>query len=266
MPPRPKPPAPAVNLLEDNHVHTRLCNHAAGEMEDYVLAAIGRGLTAITFLEHLEVAIHYFERTWLTEEDFTFYFREGERLREKYRDRIGIQLGVEVGYNPQAIDLLKSRLRELPWDRTGLSYHFLFDGEKHLNMVSRRRENIDALTALGTGKVVTSYLDGLIQGVRELDCQILCHLDAVMRHHSPALQFHASHWEQVDTLLQLMRDKRMALELNTSGFTQRDTPYPCHRIVRRAVELGIPLIAGSDSHRPGQVGRDFDRLPSFLAG
>lgn len=256
--------APTVNLQEDSHIHTRLCNHASGEMEEYVLAAIDRGLASITFLEHLEVEIRYRERTWLTEADFRYYFREGERLREKYRDRLKIQLGVEVGYNPLAADLLKSRLNDLPWDRAGLSYHFLFDGEKHLNMVSRRQENIAALAALGSNKVMTNYLDGLIRGVRELDCQILCHLDAVMRH-SPGLRFDPSHWEQIELLLKLMRDKGMALELNTSGFTLRGIPYPCLRIVHRAMELGITLTAGSDSHRPDQVGRDFDRLPAFLA-
>jgi histidinol-phosphatase (PHP family) len=172
-------------------------------------------------------------------------------------------LGVEVGYNPLAIDLLKNRLGRHAWDQVGLSYHFLFDGKKHLNMVSRRQENINALVAIGPDKVVTLYLDGLIHGVQKLECQVLCHLDAVMRHY-PDLQFQPSHWNQVDTLLQLMRDKGMALELNTSGFTLRNTPYPCHRIVDRALELGIPLIAGSDAHLPQQVGRDFDRLPAFL--
>jgi len=264
MTPRQGRTVPTVNFKEDTHVHTRLCNHASGEMEEYVLAAIGRGLTSMTFLEHLEVQIRYPERTWLTEDDFSYYFREGARLRKKYRNRIQLQLGVEVGYNPLAVDQLKSRLSELPWDRSGLSYHFLFDGTKHLNMVSRRQENIESLTSIGPDKVVTCYLDGLIQGVRELDCQILCHLDAVMRHY-PDLNFQASHWGQVDILLKLMRDKRMVLELNTSGFTLRNAPYPCHRIVSRALELGIPLVAGSDSHRPEQVGRDFDRLPAFLA-
>ena len=32
-----------------------------------------------------------------------------------------------------------------------------------------------------------------------------------------------------------------------------------------AVERGIPLSAGSDAHRPEDVGRYFDRLPAYLA-
>jgi histidinol-phosphatase (PHP family) len=253
-----------VNLKEDNHVHTHLCNHASGDMEEYVVAAIKKRLTSLTFLEHLEVDIHYFERTWITEADFIYYFKDGERLKKKYQEQIRVRLGIEIGYNPLAVDLLKKRLAKYPCERIGLSYHFLFDGNKHLNMVSRRQENIEALTAFGPDKVITLYFDGLIQAVQELDCHVLCHLDAVMRHY-PDLQFKEAHWNQANTLLQLMRDKGMMLELNTSGFTLRNVPYPCRSIVQRAIDLGIQLVAGSDAHRPEQVGRDFDRLPSFLS-
>ncbi len=252
-----------VNLQEDTHVHTRLCNHATGEMEEYVLAAIEKKLQSITFLEHLEEGIDYFERTWLTEDDFAFYFHEGALLKERYRDRIRILLGVEVGYNPAAIEQLKQRLKQHPWDLIGLSYHFLFDGEKHLNMVSRRRENIEALSTVGSDKVVSEYFNGLIDAVQQLECQILPHLDAVMRHYQ-GLQFNPSHWDQVEKLLNLMRDNGISLELNTSGYTLRNAPYPSRPIVKRALELGIPLVAGSDAHRPDQVGRDFHRLPAFL--
>ena len=48
-------PAPSlIDLRTDGHVHTSLCNHASGTMEEYVKAAIGKGLEAIVFLEHLE--------------------------------------------------------------------------------------------------------------------------------------------------------------------------------------------------------------------
>ena len=33
----------------------------------------------------------------------------------------------------------------------------------------------------------------------------------------------------------------------------------------KPLELGIGLVAGSDAHRPEQVGRYFDRLPEFLS-
>ncbi|MDD3618604.1 MAG: histidinol-phosphatase [Desulfobulbaceae bacterium] len=259
------PAAPAIDLRLDGHVHTRLCRHATGSMEDYVRAAMAKGLRTIVFLEHLEAGISYGERTWLTEEDFAVYFEEGLRLRSIYADRLAILLGVEVGYNPLAVDILQDRLARHPWDRVGLSYHFFFDGRRHLNMVSRKRHNIDALAAIGPDTVVEHYFSQLISA---LDCfdnvTVLCHLDAVMRH-SPSLRFNDSHWEQVERLLDIVRRKNISLEINTSGYALRNEPYPGRRIIRRAVELGIPLTAGSDAHHPEQVGRCFELLPAYLS-
>jgi HisJ family histidinol phosphate phosphatase len=56
-----------LDISEDGHVHTNLCHHALGAMEDYVQAAIDRGLRKIIFLEHLEAGIEYFESTLLTD-------------------------------------------------------------------------------------------------------------------------------------------------------------------------------------------------------
>ena len=72
-----------IDIYTDGHVHTSLCHHATGTMEDYVAAAIQKGLKHIVFLEHLEIGIQYFESTWLSEEDFSQYCQEGIRLKEK---------------------------------------------------------------------------------------------------------------------------------------------------------------------------------------
>ncbi len=59
------------------------------------------GLAGIVFLEHLECGIDYFERTWLTDDDFVIFRREADRLKEKYAGRIEVLCGIEVGYNPK---------------------------------------------------------------------------------------------------------------------------------------------------------------------
>ena len=113
-----------IDTSTDGHIHTRLCHHASGEMEEYVQAAVERGLKKLVFLEHLEVGINYFEATWLTEDDFKIYFQEGKRLQEKYHDSIAIGLGVEVGYNPKRVKDIISFLDQYKWDRIGVSYHY----------------------------------------------------------------------------------------------------------------------------------------------
>jgi len=252
-----------IDITVDGHVHTRLCHHARGEMEEYVQSAIDRGLRKLIFLEHLEVGINYFEATWLTENDFDYYQAEGARLREKYKGKVEIGLGVEIGYNPRCIEEIKRRLSLHSWDRIGISYHFLETDSGHLNMVSRKQVNIDALDRFGVDDVINNYYKVLLEAVEKMPGQVLCHIDAVLRHH-PQISFTPNHYERIDELLDAVACRNMAIEVNTSGYRTRDEPYPSLSILKKAVKRDIALVAGSDAHRPEDVGIYFDRLPDLI--
>ncbi len=254
---------PRIDTSADGHVHTFLCRHAVGSMEDYVQAAMARGLARLTFLEHLEAGIRYPYRSWLEEADFDWYFTEGRRLQRVYQGQIDIRLGVEMGYNPEALAELRAKLRRYPWDRVGLSCHFFRHGERHLNLLSKNPENLGMFAEIGVDAVLQRYFSMLIKAVQQLDATVLCHLDAALRH-MPDLHFSPQHNEQIEELLQVVRERGMALEINTSGFDYRGNPFPADWIITRALELGITLAAGSDAHRPEDVGRYFDRLPAYL--
>ena len=242
-----------LDLTVDGHVHTSLCRHAVGEMDDYVRVARERGLKQLFFLEHLERGIDYFERTWLSEADFDEYFRRGLELKEKYRGSLQVGLGVEVGYNPQCRDELLAALAAREWDRIGISYHFMAVAGRHYNLVSRRRENLEVLGRLGVAKVLSAYFATLLEAVETLPGHFVCHLDAVMRHH-PEVRLEAAHYLQIEEILAAMASRGMALEINASGLARRGQPYPAGEIIAEAVRRGIALTAGSDSHRPEDVG------------
>ncbi|MBU3936315.1 MAG: restriction endonuclease, partial [Proteobacteria bacterium] len=88
---------------------------------------------------------------------------------------------------------------------------------------------------------------------------VLCHLDAVLRHH-PEVRLTGAHLRQISEIFQAMHRKGMALEVNTSGFSHRGEQYPVRSLIEEAVALGVRLVAGSDAHKPEDVGRFFDRL------
>lgn len=253
-----------IDTSVDGHVHTRLCHHAVGEMEEYVETAVQRGLATIVFLEHLETDICYQPCSWLEDEDFAYYFAEGERLKRCYQERIEVRLGMEVGVNSAATPMIQQRLARYPVERVGLSCHFYNHGGTHLNLLSRRRQSLDLLAEIGADTVVATYFDALIEAVALLDCDVLCHLDAVLRH-LPGIQFNAYHRRQILALLDGMQARGVALEINTSGFDYRGSAFPAPWIVAEAMQRGIPLQAGSDAHQPSEVGRHFERLPDYLA-
>lgn len=253
-----------LDLTTDGHVHTSLCRHAVGEMDDYVRIGKMRGLKKLFFLEHLELGINYFERTWLTEADFDEYFRRGRELKEKYRGILPVGLGVEVGYNPQRRNELQAALAAREWERIGISYHFMAVAGRHYNLVSRRRENLEALSKLGVANVLSDYFATLMEAVENLPGHFVCHLDAAMRHH-PEVRLENNHYRQIEEILAAMASRGMALEINASGLARRGQPYPAQEIIAEAVRRGIPLTAGSDSHRPEDVG-EFAELARFMTG
>ncbi|WP_417908921.1 histidinol-phosphatase [Candidatus Electronema sp. PJ] len=250
---------PPIDLSGDHHIHTKLCNHASGEMEEYVQAAVKKGLQSMTFLEHLECGLCYEQQIWLTPELFAQYFAEGEWLQKKYAWQIAIRLGVEIGWNATAAEELRAMLARFPFAHRGLSCHFYFDGSRHLNLLSSKHEHIAALRAIGPELILEAYFTSLIEACQQIPCDKLCHLDAALRH-LPPFQLTARHQELISQLLQVMREKKIALEVNTSGYAVRPQPYPTVEIIRQAVKLGISLIPGSDAHHPEQVGRFFGVL------
>lgn len=252
-----------IDLSCDGHVHTHLCHHATGDMEEYVVAGIEKGLSCLIFLEHFEIGISYFESTWLTEEDFSFYFEEGKRLAEKYRDKIIVKTGVEVGYNPDFVNQTVHFLKKYSWARIALSYHYLRTDNDHVNMVSRRHDNLEAMAEIGINQVATAYYSGLLEAIEIIPASVICHLDAVLRHY-PGMTFSSQHIKLIDRLLERMKEKNMALEINTSGFSHRNEPYPSFSFISKAQKMGIELVAGSDAHCPENVGRYFDRLAAFF--
>lgn len=234
-------------------------------MEDYVKAALDKGLRRITFLEHLEAGVDYAPRTWLTDEDFDYYFSEGARLRTIYGGRLEIELGVEVGYNPDCPEILLKRLAARSWDRVGLSYHFhrLPESTQHLNLLSHQQENLKIMERYGSEKLLGHYFATLIEAVATIPADVLCHLDAGLRHY-PGRHLTDGHRRQIDRLLKAVQQTGLSLEINTSGYDLRGVAFPPPDIIQRARELNIALIPGSDAHQPADVGRHFDRLAAEL--
>lgn len=230
-------------------------------MEEYVCSAITAGLTEIVFLEHMEAGVHYFKSTWLTEDDFDTYFRIGTYLQEKYRKKINVSLGVEVGYSPSHKDELLDRLGQRKWDRIGVSYHFMPhpEGDYHLNLLSRKQKNIDAIENIGCERILKRYFSALIEAINVLPGTVLCHLDAALRY-QPDVTIDKKYLEQIKEVLQAVKRKQMSLEINTSGFSNRGTPFPAPFILKEAMKLDIPFLPGSDAHHPKDVGREFSKL------
>ena len=257
-------PTYSVDRLTDHHIHTSLCNHAIGTMEEYVLSGIKKGLNKIIFLEHMEEGVSSQKKTWLTDEEFDIYFTEGKRLQEKYSKDIEIGLGVECGYNPEQVHTITTRLKNRKWDEIGISCHFLKIGtsNQYLNMFSRSPENIKLAATLDIDMVFDNYLSLLTEAVQRLPGTMLCHMDGALRFLPGVTPLHKNR-NTIDILLQAVKKQNMCMEINTSGIAIRNEPFPHSTIREMARARNIPMVFGSDAHHPKDVGNHFESIDIF---
>jgi histidinol-phosphatase (PHP family) len=239
----------------DYHVHTSLCNHANGAMEQYIEKAIAAGLREICFLDHLTLHKNGKDQS-MEPSDIPFYFHSVRQLAHQYERRIQVKAGLEVDFSPETADQAEDIIRPFDFDVIGGSVHFIGS----MNIVStksaKNTENIPI------DEICGQYLELLDQMVSRNFADIVCHLDLFKkfgRRPSPAVN------EKFDALLSKISYKPIAVELNTSGM---DHPakefYPGAALVKACYDRHIPMTLGSDAHEPGQVGRHFKAAIALL--
>jgi histidinol-phosphatase (PHP family) len=81
---------------ENYHTHMRLCHHAEGNIEDYVLKAISLGFTRLGISDHGPIKNPGFPRMSL-EEFKNEYITEFKYCKNKYKN-IHLYLGLEMEY------------------------------------------------------------------------------------------------------------------------------------------------------------------------
>lgn len=241
--------------LTDHHIHTSLCNHAEGGMEAFAEQAARVKLKGICFLDHL-ILNPIGRNQSMRPDDVGLYFLAAERLKQAYRDVLDVKVGLEVDFDPEFMPRIEGLINRFAFDVIGGSVHFT-DGR---NIVSRRfNRNQKAAVSRDLWE---GYLVKLNEMVSCGCFDLICHLDVPKKHGHPLPEVLV---DAFDELLVNIAARGCAVEINTSGL---DHPvgeiYPAHRLVAKCTELGVPLVLGSDAHRPAEVGRYFNTTVSVL--
>ncbi len=246
----------------DLHVHTKYCNHAKGEMEDYVRSARKRGLSEVGFLAHVEVGIDIPRKTWLNDDELDIYWEEGQELKKRYKCDLTVSLGLELGFNQSAVPRLREVMARRSWDRIGLAYHFVPESGSLLNICSQY--SVDRLKLLDQQALTMTYYQGLLEGISIIKPDFVCHLDVVRKRMEDKSESKDIK-EIVRRIIERMAAENVALEINTAGYGIVDEPYPAPWILTLAIEHNLKFVLGSDSHHPDQVGRFFSKAVTYIA-
>lgn len=241
-------------ITADFHTHTDFSSDSEQPMEGALEALISKGIKTVCFTEHMDM--DYPGGEFIL--DTAAYRARLLELREKFRGRIGVLFGVELGL----MDYLAPRLREYvsEWD-----FDFII-GSSHLV------DGVDPyypeyFSRHGDYNGILRYFESILANIRAFDdFDVYGHLDYVVRY-SGAKNYHPADFaELLDEILKTLISMGKGIELNTAGLKYGlEFAHPHPELLKRYRELGGEIITvGSDGHKAEHYAWDFDRAGDIL--
>ncbi len=228
-------------MIVDLHNHTKLCNHAEGEIDDYIEEAIKNNIKYFGFSEH--APMDFDEKYRIDFTQMKEYEQSVLNAKERYKDKIEILLGYEVDYLKGYMD---ERVLNADVDYLIGSVHFIdewgFDNPEFIGHYENR--DID--------EIWQKYFNAIEEMAKSGLFDIVGHLDLIK-----VFKFMPKRdiSEIARDALLAIKDADMSMEFNVAGFRKPiGEAYPSTSLLKDAKELGIPITFASDAHKPEQVG------------
>ncbi|MHB9094083.1 MAG: histidinol-phosphatase HisJ family protein [Eubacteriales bacterium] len=233
----------------DYHIHTKMCGHAAGEMEEYVAVAKEKGLQEIGFSDHIPM---YFlpeaERDLtiaMAEEELPLYVERVKEVQQKFYP-YPVKFGIEADFIPGMEKELASILNKHDFDYILGSIHFLngwgFDN-------SRYKAEYDKWEIY---ELYQLYFSTLGQAAASGLFDTMAHPDLIKKFgFKPPGDINGLYEET----LKQVADSGVCIEVNTAGLrVPVGEIYPSVRFLELCYRFRVPVSLGSDAHKPDLVG------------
>lgn len=229
-------------MLSNYHTHTKRCKHAKGDDEEYVMHALEAGIKSLGFSDHAPMPFPdgYVSYYKMENSEATEYVSSIRALRDKYKEKINIRVGLEAEYYPENFDASVKYWRELGIEYIILGQHFAlapeWDDARHPSFSPSGNEELLSYTdlcceALKTGKF-TYFAHPDVLGYTGTDARL---------------------YERcVTRLVQTANDTETPLEVNLLGL-RTDRHYPNERFWEIASKYRPKVIFGVDAHSPEQL-------------
>lgn len=238
----------------DYHMHTPLCGHAVGQPEEYVKQAIKVGLSEIGFSDHAPLVSHEDPRYTMAGNQLPLYHAMVEKVQKQFPD-FTIKLGLEADYIPGFEAQTRKILEGYPYDFVIGSIHFIdrwaFDDPDE--KVKWRDKDINT--------VYRDYYKLLRRSASSGLFDIMGHVDLVKKFGHRATEDLTA---EVKATADVFKASGVCVEINTSGLRKPvQEIYPSLGVLKIYREAGVPITFSSDSHDPGDVGKDYDKAKAL---
>jgi len=265
-------------LKWDGHTHTKFCYHGSwAETTAYLERAIEQGFTRYTLSEHPPLPEQYVDnkRLWtelaMPESELPAYFAYAKAMKEEYKGRIDVTIGLEMDYldgqQEFSNQILEPWLSEL--EDVVISVHYL-PGKGGTRCIDFTPDDFKDAFMEHYGsieKIIDAYYDQveaaiawastLPSGLRKR----IGHINLIRKFQS---ELPPMDEEQIRrrllAILPKLREAGLGLDVNVAGFRKPTCgeAYVPPWFMKLCVEQGVELIYGSDSHSPADVGAEWE--------
>ena len=246
----------------DVHVHTDASSDSKTKLDDQIARAVRMGMKYLCITDHQDYDYPEWYCTYQINEnaDIGAYLSDLQEARERWKDRITLLCGIELGLQPHLAPKLEALYRDFDFDMTIGSTH-LYEG----------RDTEDQSLYEGRSKEasIRAYFEAELENLRVCHCwDTVGHLDYVLRDIPGKNEdfSYEKYADIIDELLKLIISRGKAMELNTKSLVVgMRASSPDLDVFRRYRELGGRLVTlGSDAHFPERIGACFDIAADIL--
>jgi len=232
-------------------MHTPLCRHAEGEPTEYAAQAAHVGLTEIGFTEHAPMPGDDFDDWRMLERELDLYIEKVDQAAVE-NPTVTVRKSLEIDFVPGYEDWARDLENRHKWDYLIGSVHYL-GGKWSFDHPDKR----DSWIGRDVDDAWAEYFELLRQSAALGVFDIIGHCDLIkVFGHRPNGDCSAM-WRP---FLEEVKRQDTAIEINTNGLNKPcGEMFPAPALLEMAAEIGVGLTFGSDAHRPGRVGEQFDQ-------
>jgi histidinol-phosphatase (PHP family) len=233
-----------------------------------VLSAIEKGFEAIGFSSHSMLPSNRCD--WcLTASKIVKYREEIISLREKYKDKIKVHLGVEADFIPDTAYPSYEEYADLAPEYIIGSVHFVAAESGALVAVDNTPEELFKGIKDSFGgsaeKFIKAYYSSVRQMVGSYDFDIIGHVDLVRKFNSKHPYFdESSAWylDEIAKTADVIVSSGKLVEINTGAISRgwMNDVYPSLQFRKMLAERGVKFILSSDSHHASSLDTGFDKV------
>lgn len=232
--------------LINYHTHTPRCKHARGAEAEYVEQAIRTGFEVLGFADHCpwNYRSDFVAKMRMHVSELDDYVSSVKRVREQYKGRIRIRLGLECEAFPEHYSWLREMVRENEIEYLILGNHYDTTDEFQDFYFGRCERAAQ----------VERYLETTIAGMETGMFAYLAHPDLFLNQYP---EFDATAKQACRELCRAAKRLDMPLEYNLLGHRRNPScrergwiGYTSREFWEIAAETGNRAIIGVDAHAP----------------